>query len=275
MVLSTKLDNQEYIFDTVKVRDISIPLCFNGAQPNTYEVEHASSRAYKTDDFIGDTRRGGGCNFEQLIITPHCNGTHTECLGHITHKRYSINEQLKDSLIPATLISVVPERALSSSDTYKPEKNKEDFFISKNVLETALKSASKVFLKALVIRTLPNDDSKKARNYMDHEPPFISLEAMNYIVESGVEHLLIDIPSVDRLFDDGNLNAHHVFWNVEEGSHESESKQEMHKTITEMIYVNEEIKDGRYLLNLQIAPFVSDAAPSRPLIYPLTETADH
>ena len=132
-------------------------------------------------------------------------------------------------------------------------------------------SVPQVFLKALIIRTLPNDDSKKTRNYMDHEPPFISLEAMNFIVEAGVEHLLIDTPSVDRLFDDGNLNAHHIFWNVEEGSHESLTKQELYKTITEMIYVSDEIKDGSYLLNLQIAPFESDASPSRPLLYPLTE----
>lgn len=275
MRIRTILENQEYVFDTDNVQDISIPLIFNGDQPNTYGVAPASSKAYQSDDFIGDTRKGGGSNFEQLMITPHCNGTHTECLGHITHKRFSILEQLKDSLIPATLISVVPERAISSEDTYMPEKNKEDVFISKNILEKALRSLSEVFLKALVIRTLPNDDSKKTRNYMDHEPPFISLEAMNFIAESGIEHLLIDMPSVDRLFDEGNLNAHHIFWNIEKGSHESVSKREMHKTITEMIYVSDEIKDGSYLLNLQIAPFNSDASPSRPLLYPLTEIVDH
>ena len=82
MKLHTILDKQEFVFDTSNVLDISIPLNFNGDQPNTYGVDKASSKPYETDDFIGDTRRGGGCNFEQLIITPHCNGTHTECLGH-------------------------------------------------------------------------------------------------------------------------------------------------------------------------------------------------
>jgi len=272
MRISTILDNQEYIFDTDRVQDISIPLVFNGNQPNTYGVAHASSKAYQTDDFIGDTRKGGGCNFEQLVITPHCNGTHTECLGHITNKRFSIQEQLKDSLMPATLISVTPENAVNSVDSYKPDKEKEDVFISKDLLVKALLSVPKVFNKALVIRTLVNDDSKKARNYMEHEPPFFSLEAMKYIVELGVEHLLIDIPSVDRSFDDGNLNAHHIFWNVEAGSHEAGSKIALQKTITEMIYVDDKIEDGSYLLNLQIAPFVSDASPSRPLLYPLIKT---
>ena len=35
---------------------------------------------------------------------------------------------------------------------------------------------------------------------------------MNYIVSLGVQHLLVDTPSVDRLLDDGNLSAHNIFW---------------------------------------------------------------
>ena len=38
-----------------------------------------------------------------------------------------------------------------------------------------------------------------------------------------------------------------------------------------MIYVDEKIEDGKYLLNLQIPSFVSDAAPSRPLIFKLND----
>ena len=40
-------------------------------------------------------------------------------------------------------------------------------------------------------------------------------------------------------------------------------------TITEMIYVNEEIHDGSYLLNLQFASFENDASPSKPVLYSL------
>jgi hypothetical protein len=42
-------------------------------------------------------------------------------------------------------------------------------------------------------------------------------------------------------------------------------------TITELIYVPAEVNDGLYLLNLQVAPFVADAAPSRPVLYPLRQ----
>ena len=104
---------------------------------------------------------------------------------------------------------------------------------------------------------------------MEMEPPYFSLEAMAYLVGLGVEHILVDVPSVDRTFDEGKLNAHHIFWNIKAGAHEASSKAHLNKTITEMIFVPEEITDGSYLLNLQIAPFVADAAPSRPLIFPL------
>ena len=40
----------------------------------------------------------------------------------------------------------------------------------------------------------------------------------------------------------------------------------MDATITEFIYVTNEIFDGDYLLNLQFAPFENDAAPSRPVL---------
>jgi kynurenine formamidase len=202
---------------------------------------------------------------------PHCNGTHTECIGHITDQRFSVQEQLIDSLIPCTLVTILPENAMISSEQYNPPKEKGDFFISRSALENALKSVSKLFLRALVIRTLPNDISKMARNYAEHKPPFFSLEAMNFITELGVEHILVDLPSIDRVHDEGKLNTHHLFWKVKPGSLEKTSHSLVNKTITEMIYAANEIVDGSYLLNLQIAPFVSDASPSRPLLYPLIE----
>ena len=103
---------------------------------------------------------------------------------------------------------------------------------------------------------------------MKEAPTFLSIEAMEYIVSLGVEHLLVDTPSVDRLLDEGNLSTHNIFW--ETTGKEFNSKTQ-NKTITEMIFASEEIKDGRYLLNLQIPAFVSDAAPSRPILYKIND----
>ena len=38
-------------------------------------------------------------------------------------------------------------------------------------------------------------------------------------------------------------------------------------TITELIFIENKVNDGEYILNLQTASFVNDAAPSRPVIY--------
>src|SRR6185369_11692846 len=81
--------------------DISIPLNFNGPQPNAYGAEPAWSQACESGDLVGDTRRGGSCNFEQYTLTPHCNGTHTECVGHITLERISVADCLRDVFLPA------------------------------------------------------------------------------------------------------------------------------------------------------------------------------
>lgn len=246
--------------------DISIPLRFNGPQPNAYGVEPATSKACMAGDIVGDTRREGSVNFEQYTLIPHCNGTHTECVGHITHERISVRDCLTDVFIPALLVSVEPGPTNSNlpGTTILPS----DLVVTKDALVSAIKPADLSLLDtALIVRTLPNDESKLTRAYSDEIPPFFSTEAMEYIVELGFKHLLVDLPSVDRLFDKGKLSNHRIFWNIEPGSFETNAGTRINSTITELIYVPNETRDGAYLLNLQIAPFASDASPSRPLIF--------
>lgn len=267
MIITFEINSISYTADTSFPYIISIPLNFNSEQPNTYNVPKASSSAYEADGFIGDTRRGGGCNFENYRLITHCNGTHTECVGHISDERISVSKILNDIFFPATLITLEPEKASAASDTYIPAMNGSDIIITKNILEEKLRIADKNFLKAVIIRTLPNDSSKLNRNYMTELPPYFSIEAMEYISKLNVQHLLIDIPSVDRTFDEGKLTAHHIFWNVPIGSHDVDKADHSLKTITEMIYAEDDIIDGAYLLNIQIPDFTADAAPSRIVLY--------
>src|SRR5260221_10710090 len=88
--------SSRYKYHPVLVSDISIPLRFDGPQPNAYGVEAATAKACEYGKLVGDTRRGGNCNFEQVALIPHCNGTHTECVGHITKERISVRECLAD-----------------------------------------------------------------------------------------------------------------------------------------------------------------------------------
>lgn len=266
MKLIVKLGQHDYVTDTDDVIDISIPMVFNGEQPNTYRVPKARARAYEDGRFVGDTRRGGSCNFETYELVPHCNGTHTECVGHITHQRIAVNGVLRKTLIPATLITVDPENADTTTESYSPPKQSGDRLITAKSLFYKLESAPREFLEALIIRTLPNDDSKISRDYMQSPPPYFSIEAMDYMAGLGVHHLLVDTPSIDRLFDEGQLHDHHMFWSVPFGHHEVDEDGYSVKTITEMVYVPDHVGDGTYFVSLQIAPFVTDAAPSRPLL---------
>lgn len=267
MIITFEINSISYTADTSFPYIISIPLNFSGEQPNTYNVPKASSSAYEADGFIGDTRRGGGCNFENYFLITHCNGTHTECVGHISEERISVSKILKESFIPGTLITLEPEKASDTADNYIPQKNVSDLIITKNILKEKLSNADKNFLKAVIIRTIPNDKSKLSRDYMTDLPPYFSVEAMEYISKLNVQHLLIDIPSVDRTFDEGKLTAHHKFWNVPLGSHDVDKAVHSVKTITEMIYASDDISDGVYLLNIQIPDFTADAAPSRIMLY--------
>ena len=56
------------------------------------------------------------------------------------------------------------------------------------------------------------------------------------------------------------LAAHHAFWNYP-------AVTDLRRTITEMIHVPDEVRDGEYILELQVPHFINDAAPSRPLLY--------
>ena len=242
--------------------DISIPLVFNGPQPNAYGVEPATSKPCEGGDLVGDVRRGGSCNFEQVRLIPHCNGTHTECVGHITNERISVLDCIKDVFIPAVLVSVEP---IGNGDRVIERSAIAGRLEALTYMRAAIAGDTST---ALIVRTLPNDDGKLTRAYGgDNIPPYFTTDAMEYIVELGFRHLLVDLPSIDRLFDEGKLANHRIFWNVEPGSFETNLATRMNSTVTEMIYVPSAIEDGEYLLNLQIAPFKADAAPSRPVIF--------
>ena len=252
--------------DKFETFDLSIPLRFDGPQPNAWAVARAVSRPVMAGELIGDTRRGGSVNFEQYTFIPHCSGTHTECVGHITHERISIRECLQDVIVPAMLVTVQPESA--SDESYSESFEIGDKLITRRCLSGVEPPATTGgTASALIVRTLPNDDGKFSAEYGEANiPAYFTTDAIEFILECRFRHLLVDLPSIDRIFDDGKLANHRRFWNIEAGSFETNPRTRSNNTITELIYVPDEVDDGEYLLNLQIAPFESDCAPSRPVL---------
>lgn len=277
MTCSIQINNQTFQINLEKPLLIAIPLDFYGVQPNAYDVERAKSKPCEAGEIVGDTRRGGSCNFEQITLIPHCNGTHTECVGHITNERIFVHDCLKDAFILAVLVSIEAESANNSQETYSIKLHENDFLITRRAIKAAMTNVGSPISdfrninvpKALIVRTLPNGNDKLTKTYLEEIPPFFTTEAMEFIREIGFNHLLCDLPSIDRIFDEGKLSNHRIFWNVEQGAFDVSANSFKQNTITELIYVPNEIADGNYLLNLQIAPFAADASPSRPVLFAL------
>jgi kynurenine formamidase len=245
--------------DLSKPIDISIPLSNTDQNPIAWYLDKPQIEPVKfgseASEWIGKVSEGSSTNFNTIFFNPHGHGTHTECLGHITKEFYSINQCLKQFFFTAELISIEPE----SIDN--------DLVITKAHIEKALTGKTP---EAIVIRTLPNLDSKKHKNYSNTNPPYLEEAAAILIRKLGIIHLLIDLPSVDRENDEGKLLAHKAFWNVKDVNNLNEDAR-LDCTITEMIFVDESVKDGSYILNLQIASFENDASPSKPLLFKIED----
>src|SRR6058998_2227368 len=132
------LEGHTWQFDPSDPIDISIPLIFNGPQPNAYGVEQATSSPWSAGELVGDTRQGGSCNFEQYTFIPHCNGTHTECVGHITNERISLRDCLKDAFNLAWLFSIEPRSIAESNETYPTTADRDDIVITREALRKVI-----------------------------------------------------------------------------------------------------------------------------------------
>lgn len=232
--------------------DLSIPLTNTDKNPIAWYLEKPVIAPVRFGDWVGKVSEGSSAtNFNNIYFNPHGHGTHTECLGHITKEFYSINQSLQHFFFLAEVISV------------SPEIQGEDSVITKLQIEKALKGKTP---EAIIIRTLPNELEKQSMKYSNTNPPYLQEAAALFIREIGIQHLLIDLPSVDKEHDEGKLMAHKAFWNVTDVTNLNPDAR-INATITELIFVANEVTDGSYLLNLQIAAFENDASPSKPILY--------
>lgn len=231
--------------DWKKGIDISIPFRTDSSATSAWYVGPIKIEPVRADGWIGSVKEGGSVNFRDVTLNPHGNGTHTECVGHISPECQSVNQQLTQWMFDAELVSITPE------------KQGEDLVITKDQITTALGEKRP---EALVLRTLPNEDGKLHLNYSNTNPAYLEASAAEWMAKNGIDHLLLDLPSVDREVDGGALAAHRAFWSYPENTR-------LHATITELIFVPNHVKDGNYLLNLQVAPIENDASPSRPVLY--------
>ncbi len=249
MLATIQYNSKKLKIDLSKPIDISIPLKASKSNVNAWYIEEPKIEPVKDGEWVASVLEGASINFNNIYFNPHGHGTHTECAGHITKEVHSINQNLKQFFFLAEVITVAPENLNG------------DFVISKKQIQYAIGNKKR---DAIVIRTIPNTNDKLTKQYSHTNPPYLLEDAAEYLKKKGIKHLLIDLPSVDKEKDDGELLAHHAFWNTK-------GKLRLDATITEFIFVPNMVVDGTYFLNLQIAPFENDATPCKPILYKIIE----
>lgn len=242
---------RDYEADLSQPLDISLELRNGYPQVNAFFAPPFQAAPMTFGDWTGSIAAGSAVNCFDIKINPHGNGTHTECVGHISSEPFAINDTICSVCTVAQLISVFPQ-LLDNGDRV----------IDTLHLQQLWEPAGE---EALIIRSLPNDSAKADRMYSGSNPPYFTADAIAYIAEQGICHLLTDLPSVDREDDGGRLAAHKAFWDYPGPAVRTGC------TITELIYVKDLIGDGFYFLNLQTINIDLDASPSRPVLYRLTE----
>lgn len=269
MDITLAIGGRTWRADLTRPADLSIPLDFSGAQPSFFGAPTAKSEPLRAGTFTAEVRTGASCNCATYTLTPHCNGTHTESVGHITAERHSVHALMEATFSLAQLLTVETMSAPEADAEQDAVTQPGDRLITARALDEAAAGRLASEVRALIVRTLPNPPSKRSRQYEAQPAAYFTAAAMRWIVDRAVEHLIVDLPSLDRGDDGGRLLCHRIFWGLPPREHLEQRIARPQATVTELAYIPDTVVDGAYLLNLQIAPFVADAAPSRPLLYPL------
>lgn len=225
---------------------------------------------------IISVREGHRCNcYAFNNYAPHLHGTHIETREHLLLDPKPVTTHLKGVAFVARLITVMPERAGTSLSLVG---DKDDRVITRAVVEKALVSDT-LTPQVLIIRT-PNFDGKATKQYGGTNPPYPHHEVAALLVERGIEHVVLDLPSADR--EEGELYFHRTFWQDPINEREGRSIPELahlpnsprnQSAIIEMAYIADGINDGWYVIYLCPIALPGDAAPLRPMIAPILDFA--
>lgn len=200
------------------------PVRFDGGGPRHFGAPAARARPYAAPGFSGDVRRGASCNCATIELTPHCNGTHTESVGHLVEEPLDVCDLVPLGLLPAL---VLRSRAADTLEAH-----------------------------AVTYRDDPAD-------------PYLSRQLVSELVARGIEHLVVDLPSIDRSRDGGRLCAHRLFFGLPTGSTRLADATRQHCTVTEYASIPAALSDGPCALQLTLPRLAGDAVPSRPLAFRL------
>lgn len=241
---------------------LALELNFEGSQPRHFGAPCASSTPFRSGAFNGEVVRGASCNCRSITLIPHCNGTHTEGVGHLTLTGIPLHRYVPPGPIPALLLTVELTTAPDGEEDSDPSPRDGDELLTRAALLRAWPASLPFAPLALLLRTAGGSHGATVA-------PYLTRQAVTEVVARGIEHLVLDLPSVDRSEDDGRLTAHRIFFGLPPGSVQREEAGRPLCTITELATFPDGLRDGPCALQLQLPAFTGDAVPSRPLHLPL------
>lgn len=242
-----RLDNRDVEVDLSRPIDIALELNFDAKQPRHFGAPAATTEPFAVPGFSGAVATGASCNCNVVTLIPHCNGTHTECVGHLTPERYDAHRVVPRGLVPAVLITVDPTETTQESTDPEPQ------------------AGDKLVTRAALARDWPRDYEPRAAVIRTTGAAYLTREAAEFLVERNIEHLVVDLPSIDRAQDEGRLTAHRVFFGLAPRATSGAARPRA--TVTELAHIPPDVPDGLYLLEIQTPAIAGDAVPSRPLLY--------
>lgn len=265
-------------FDWSKPVDIAIPVRFSQPQTRAWGIAPATQQPWRDGSFVGEITEGGSVNCREMRIVAHSAGTHTECVGHVVADPVTMADVTLRPVSLAALITVPLHPLGQSGDTYGGTSLADDAVVTASALQHALRAIggpprSEFATSALVLRTQLDGVTRVGHDWSNSNPPYLTDQAIDVLRDAGFMDLLLDIPSVDREWDGGGLPSHHRWWDLPAGVQRLQGTT-CNRTITELIDVPTTVADGWYGLLLQVPSIASDAAPSRPVLYPLIASAN-
>lgn len=258
----------EHDLDLDRAIDLSIPIVA-GRAAYAFSLPDVTRAPFRAGGFTGDVRAGGSVNCPILTFCAHGNGTHTEGVGHIVEDDVSVLDLVPYGPMPACVLTVSTVALGDSEEHTDGTHDAEDRVVSARALAAARRAIAPHpdHLFAVVLRV---EDARgdPARIWSDCDPPYFTREAMGLLRDWGTHHFLTELPSLDRENDGGRTPAHHKYFGLPLGMTKLEQPPEP-RTVTELIVIPDEVPDGVAFVDLQVAPFHADAAPSRPMLFPL------
>lgn len=243
---------------------LALPMRFDGSGPRHFGAPPARTWPFTTAGFDGDVRRGASCNCATIELTPHCHGTHTESVAHLLEEPFDVCEQVPLGLMPAVILHVEAVESAATTEDSQPPPRPGDHLITRAAVRAAWPVALPFVPRALVLRTAGHAASPTV-------PPYLTRQCAEELVARGIEHLVIDLPSVDRTHDDGRLCAHRLFFGLAASGTRLAEATRSHCTITEYAAIPDTLADGPCALQLTLPRLSGDAVPSQPLVFGLVD----